>query len=382
MNVTLKTGIACLVDTQRIREAGVSDEELCRYLPSYILHPRDFTATGAVKKVLLRAVNGVVITLATIVLRPRREKAGSLDIHEVERVYRREARTYDRKHRLTTRGMDTAWRRWAGAAVAAFGRGAVGPVRVLDLCSGTGLSVSEMVTVLRLWNMQAAITGFDYNEDMLRYARSRRLSGGGITVNFERGDAMNMVAGAGARDGGLASFAPRSFDVATQMFGIGGIADPVAVFRNVLALLAPGGHYFLIDMHRPVPELPGEFPFLTRWIRAPFLEHLAYHEHTIPVILNRLWGWRDTTMDFYYLPLVTLTDEAGGRWGFRVLNFVTESQRWWLDLPFMNIARICVEKVPLTRDEAERRERILSVITAPRSGQDTIETPRRESRNK
>ncbi|MEK7117946.1 MAG: class I SAM-dependent methyltransferase, partial [Patescibacteria group bacterium] len=171
---------------------------------------------------------------------------------------------------------------------------------------------------------------------------------------FVRGDAMSLAE----------SFELHSIDIVTQIFGIGGIPEPLRVFEGVLQILKPNGQFLLIDMHKPIPEQPGEWPFFLRWCRFPVLEMVTFEETTIPLVLNRLWGWRDTTLCFYLLPLATYRDSDGRYWGFEVKSFEQESQRWWFSLPLMPIARIVVEKTGIAEETARKREAILKSCVA------------------
>jgi hypothetical protein len=94
------------------------------------------------------------------------------------------------------------------------------------------------------------------------------------------------------------------------------------------------------------------------------MEMVVYEDSTLPVVLNRLWGWRDTTLCFYLLPLATYCDDAGKYWGFEVKTFEQESQRWWFALPLMPVAKIVVEKVEISKEVAKKREEILAACTA------------------
>ena len=356
----VKSKPALLVDPSRLSEAGVSSEEFGAYFPRY-LREIPFLGCGSLRYMGLEFMQWLLQLSVKIFLHPRKDLVGDLVINEVEKVYNREAATYDVKHHLTTHGMDTVWRRLASWSVATIGRNNSGVVTVLDLCTGTGLTIREMATLLSEWGISGSVTGLDYNVKMLDIASSRNGSYRGIDVHFVRGDAMNLSRDEQSADG-LERFAANSFDAVTQMFGIGGISDPLLVFQGVLQILKSGGQFFLIDMHQPIANQPGEWPFLLKWFRFPRLEAMTYEKTTIPLVLNRLWGWRDATLDFYLLPLVTWQDTNGFRWGFKVANFEVESQRWWLGLPIMPVAKIIVEKVTIDEREFVKRQKILSLI--------------------
>jgi ubiquinone/menaquinone biosynthesis C-methylase UbiE len=335
-----------------------SDSEVLARFPSYVRRPLDLELAWF-ERLIFYAIKGPAELALRLLLRPRREPAGALDVAEVDRVYSREAVGYDSKHHLTTRGQDLHWRRTAGWMVAAASEPRP---RVLDLCTGTGLTAIEVVAVMREHEREVDIVGLDYNQAMLAEAAKRAapVSDFDCKLTFVRGDATALVDPA---PDGFATFARSSFDIVTQVFGIGGVANPVAVADNVLSVLREGGRFLLIDMHRPVLGLPGEWALPGFWVRFPRWEYFSYAKTTLPLVLGRLWGWRDTTLDFYLAPLVC-HEEDGVPYGFRLVWRVVESERWWLGLPFMPTCRMVLEKVRLDRAEYERRQRILKKIGA------------------
>jgi ubiquinone/menaquinone biosynthesis C-methylase UbiE len=290
------------------------------------------------------------------VLRPRKEKPGSLNQAEVERVYQKEAKTYDLKHHMTTRGMDLFWRRWAGQVLVNYVNNIQSEdIKVIDLCTGTGLTSVEIVKVCQEWNCQYSLYGVDYCTEMLKIAKSRNLPS---HVQFVRGDATNLCDN---REPGFKNFAKNSIDFVSQVFGIGGIDRPLSNFKEILKVLKINGQYAMIDMHVPIESLPGEWPFLFKWWRMPILEKRVYQEVTIPLALKTLWAWRDTTWLFYVLRLITLFDQ-GKYYGFKVQSFNFMTERWWLALPIMPIAKIVVEKQEINQEEAKMRQYILENI--------------------
>ena len=277
-------------------------------------------------------------------------------------MYNLEAASYDAKHHLTTRGMDMIWRRLAGWFVVNFGRMSDKKISVLDICTGTGLTIREIVLSMIEWGIRGRVIGFDYNKKMLIVAQGKNIKGNGIEVEFVRGDAMNMAKNDVPVIDSFKRFDSESLDVLTQMLGIGGIFDPLKVFKGAIQILKPGGQYFLLDMHQPIKDQPGEWPFFLKWFRFPMLEAITYNKTTIPLVLNRLWAWRDTTMDFYLLPLVVFEDANGKKWGFKVVSLEVESHRWWLSLPIMPVAKMIVEKMIISDTEYEQRKKILKIL--------------------
>lgn len=348
-------------DPVSLTEAEVDENDFYTYFPKYLYNPTSLEC-GTTKYVLLESIQILLRILVAVTLRPGRTQIENLDLHEVEKVYNREAITYDIKHHLTTRGKDSSWRRQAGWFVVAESRKKGGYLSVLDLCTGTGLTVLEMVSSLSHWGIRASVTGLDYNTKMLDIARSRKLNCQDITIRFVRGNAMELVRENAPIADEMAYFKVGSVDVITQVFGVGGISDPISVFNGVLQILSPGGKFLLTDMHQPIAEQAGEWPFLLKWCKFPMLEAYTYNRSTKPIVLNRLWGWRDPTLDYYLLPLIVWEDTANNKWGFSILNFEVESQRWWFGLPLMPVGKIIVEKTRINDEEFEKRRKILGLI--------------------
>jgi len=333
------------IDMENLKRNGIPQKELKKYLPRYILKPTPLYYSR-IKNACFFVVRMFLTILVKVFLRPRKI-SGNLDTIEVKELYDKEARTYDRKHHLTTRGMDLIWRRDCGWFVSVVGRRKIENIRVLDVCTGTGLTIKEMIPILKEWGIEGEFYALDYNERMLDLAK-KNINSAHSVISFVKEDAMNME-----------NIASNYFDAVTQMFGIGGVEKPQKVFEEILRVLNPNGQLFLIDMHKPIPEYPGEWPFLLKWFRFPTLEAVVYEKTTIPLVLNRLWGWRDITLCFYFLPLITYQDTKGSCWGFETEYLKQESQRWWFVLPLMPIAKIIVKKTEISTEEARIRKIIL-----------------------
>ena len=343
----------------RIKD-GLIVERYRSFFPSYLTNTTTFNPS-AIHTYLMTMAQWAIQSAIEIVLKPRSGQVGKLDIKEVEGIYDREANTYDIKHHMTTYGMDTTWRRTASWRVVNYARNASGGIKVLDLCTGTGLAVIEIANTLAPWGFSVQITGLDYNANMLKVAKSRSIEGDNVEVQFVRGDATAFCQEASdTSDASMYKCRSNSFDLATQVFGIGGVDRPGSVFENVLWALKPGGEYVLIDMHRPIANQPGEWPLLWKFLNMPLMEAVTYERTTIPLALNRLWGWRDTTLDFYRAPLATI-EEHGKFWGFTVEYFEVESQRWWCNLPVMPIARLVLKKTEISEAEMSIRNQLLAL---------------------
>lgn len=348
------------IDFNFIKENKITLDSIEKYFPKYLLHPNYASYKyNFVKSIFFNLTRIFLVVLVKIFLRPGKPVSHILGLKEVDDIYRKEADTYNKKHHLTTRGMDLNWRKNMGWHIAFSSLGKSESILILDLCTGTGLTVQEISKILEECSLKSDIVGLDFSIDMLRKAEIILPSSNNHVVNFVRGDAMDLVLHSNKPDDELVKFDYNTFDFVTQMFGVGGILDPVKEFNGVIRILKPNGQFFIIDMHRPIPNLPGEWPLLLKWLRFPLFESYVYETTTIPLVLNRLWGWRDTTLCFYILPLITYKDENDKFWGFKTVYFEQESQRWWFALPFMPVAKMIVEKVQITENEAIKRGVIL-----------------------
>src|SRR3989344_109122 len=343
-----------------IRDANPLARDL---LPGYLVEKLEVEC-GPLSRACFYLLQLPLRLFVWVALRPRAEQPGNLEQAEVDRVYTARAKTYDRTHHITTRGQDTAWRRFAAWVVVTLPQPVI---TVLDLCTGTGLTVKELARLLYLHGKRAQITGLDYNQSMLACANQAFgcASGtegtqNGCEVRFVRGDATAFCS-RHADDRSFAVLLPSSVDAVTQVFGIGGVADPVAVFDEALAVLRENGRYILVDMHRPIPELSGEYPLPGAWVKTSQFEAYTYLNTTVPLVLARLWAWRDTTLDFYIAPFMVLR-ESGQWYGFRIITRTVESERWWFGLPVMPVCRLVLEKVRITEDEYRSRHAILQQL--------------------
>ncbi|MEK7531854.1 MAG: methyltransferase domain-containing protein [Patescibacteria group bacterium] len=329
---------------------GLKTEEARRALPRF-LYNRTIIKAGYFKIFCLKKVQILLQAYIYVMLRPRRGKVGTLDGNEVDVVYRREAETYDRKHHLTTSLTDTSWRRAAGWALVALARELGKNPQVLDLCTGTGLTIKEMGNILKENGLDACFIGLDYTEAMLEMARKQSYRNE-FKVSFVQGDATKLT------------FEENSFDFVSQVFGIGGIPltreDSAQVFVETLKVLNIGGRFYLHDMHRPIPSQPGEYPLLVfGGVPMPLLEIYTYLKSTVPLVLNRLWGWRDPTINYYLAEFTTYRAEKTGKyWGFRVLSEGFKAESWWFDFPVMPTKWTLSEKVEISKEECQRRNSI------------------------
>jgi len=344
------------VSAAMLQERKITAADVNRFIPNYVRYPVELEY-GSVQRLQFLGVRAFLSALVWFILQPRVTRVGNLNQDEVNAVYDGEADGYDWKHHMTTRYQDTMWRRQAGWFIANLARSNAN-MRVLDLCTGTGLTAEAIQEVLTQWGASVTVTGLDFNQRMLKRAASRNLGG----VEFVLGDATQLVKGQDFGDSPLVQFAANTFDAVTQMCGIGGIPRPLEQFEGVLRVLKPGGQFWMHDMHKPLPGLPG-IVVLPKWLASPALESYVYEDVCLPLVLNRLWGWRDPTALFYLLTLVTTSDvdpttQQARYFGFEVVNFMFEPQRWWFGIPYMPVAEITVKKVQIAKEEASLRSLI------------------------
>src|SRR3989344_1574683 len=289
---------------------------------------------------------------------------------EVEKIYHREAMTYERKHHLTTNFRDTWWRRHLGMDVVTHwmrvNQNGIDSVKILDLATGVGLSVEEMARVCSASGTNFDITALDYNQKMLdegnrhillRMRAEKLLDDKKRKVSFVRGDARRLINNSN-QDDNLQTFPKEYFDAVTIMFGAGGIDDPMAMFLEVLGVLKNGGIFDMLDIHRPIKGIKERWPFYIGEKNADVFAFLAWEYATKPLVLRALWGWRDPSFMFYVLPFV-VREEKSRFWGFRTMSFKLNNEPWWLKLPVMKTGHIIVEKIEITKDEYTKRKFLL-----------------------
>lgn len=265
---------------------------------------------------------------------------------------------YRWRHSRTTAGHDESLRRNAAQLLLAEAKqlSAEKSFRVLDLCTGIGLSVEEMLRVFHLHGVKTKMTGVDISSAMLDIARATVSN-----CDFVRGDVTRLTIG---NDDLTHVFSHDSFDAVTSVFGLGGVPDAKAAGAEALRILRPSGLFIVTDMHRPIPELATGFQGKRRTRIFPLFEMMTYREVTTPLVLHGVWRWVDPTSMFYILPLVVI-EEGGQWWGFKSELFQYEARAWWCTLlPFVPTATVVLRKIRLTEEEARVRSMALTSISA------------------
>jgi demethylmenaquinone methyltransferase/2-methoxy-6-polyprenyl-1,4-benzoquinol methylase len=149
---------------------------------------------------------------------------------KVRAMFSRLAERYDLVNDVMSFGMHRKWKR---DAVRLALEGLAPPVRILDLCCGTGdmcFLASELGA--------APVVGADFTLPMLAVARRRAESRSG-RPGFVGADALRLP------------FADGSFDAITVGYGLRNVADPRGALAEMRRVLAPGGRAVVLDFGKP-----------------------------------------------------------------------------------------------------------------------------------
>jgi demethylmenaquinone methyltransferase/2-methoxy-6-polyprenyl-1,4-benzoquinol methylase len=151
---------------------------------------------------------------------------------KVRAMFSRLAGRYDVVNDVMSFGLH---RRWKKDTVRLALAGRTGPVRILDLCCGTG-----DLSFLAEANARpgSRITGLDFTLPMLGVAARRRAVAQSRSA-FAQGDALRLP------------FPDGAFDVVTVGYGLRNIADPLAALREMRRVLAPEGRVVVLDFGKP-----------------------------------------------------------------------------------------------------------------------------------
>ncbi len=160
---------------------------------------------------------------------------------------------YDLLNRLLSFGCDRAWRNAIASRVQAQGQ-----VRLLDLGTGTG------DLLLTLWARckasLASVTGLDLSENML--ALAKRKTPPGCPATWIHASAQKIP------------LPDQSQDSVTMAFAIRNCPDPPQVLREMVRVLAPGGHAYILEFSMP-----------QSWLFRRV--YLFYFRHILPLV----GGW-------------------------------------------------------------------------------------------
>lgn len=194
-------------------------------------------------------------------------------------------------------------RLWKNRLVREIEQETEGPIRVLDLCCGTG----DISVRLEKSSRVDSLLSLDFSPKMLEIAKNR-LAGPAIKgrVKLEIGDATK-----------LNGVATESLDAVSVGFGLRNVNDLDKAISEIYRVLKPGGVFANLDVGK---------------VKNPLLRFFAdfYFFRIVPLFGYILWGGRNDMFD--YLPVSSLSypdqDILKGRMenaGFqnvRYVNFV------------------------------------------------------------
>jgi demethylmenaquinone methyltransferase/2-methoxy-6-polyprenyl-1,4-benzoquinol methylase len=192
------------------------------------------------------------------------DSPGTLPEPQVQAMFDRIARVYDRMNAVMTAGLDRRWRERA-ADLATVSPGD----RALDVATGTGDLALELA---RRVAPGGEVVGADFSEAMLEIARTKS-GAAGVPVRFEAANALALP------------YADGSFAAATVGFGARNFADLRRGLAEMARVVAPGGRVVVLEITTPTR------PPLSTLLRVWF-------DHVVPA-LGRLAGDPDA---YEYLP--------------------------------------------------------------------------------
>ena len=165
-------------------------------------------------------------------------RSGTLPESQVQAMFDRIARVYDRMNTVMTAGMHHRWRERA-VDLAAVGPGD----RALDVATGTGDLAIELATRV---GPGGEVVGIDFSARMLELARHK--SG---AVRFEQANALELP------------FADGEFAAATVGFGARNFSDLGRGLAEMVRVTRPGGRVVVLEL--TTPERPPLSWFFRMW---------------------------------------------------------------------------------------------------------------------
>ena len=183
----------------------------------------------------------------------------------VKRIFSEIAPRYDLLNHVLSLNIDRRWRR---KAIAALGVERDQAGRYLDLCAGTMDVAAE---ISRLPGFRGMVIGADFAEPMLR-AGAEKIKGTRIAP--VTADAVQLPIASGQLAGAIVSF------------GIRNVAGLDESLREAFRVLAPGGHFVILE-------------FSTPRMRILRVLYQLYFHHVLPLIGRLISGHRTA---YQYLP--------------------------------------------------------------------------------
>jgi demethylmenaquinone methyltransferase / 2-methoxy-6-polyprenyl-1,4-benzoquinol methylase len=178
---------------------------------------------------------------------------GTLPEPQVQAMFDRIARVYDRMNAVMTVGMHQRWRERA-ADLAALEPGG----RALDVATGTG---DLALALERRVAPGGEVVGMDFSEQMLALAREKAAPQ--ADIRFESGNALEL------------QYADGEFDAAAVGFGARNFADLRRGLAEMARVVRPGGRVVVLEI--TTPERPPLSLFFRLWFdrAVPGLGRLA-----------------------------------------------------------------------------------------------------------
>ena len=168
-----------------------------------------------------------------------REELAAKKSGEIRGMFGRIAPRYDLLNRVLSLGRDVSWRPLVAKRVSV-----AAPVRVLDVCAGTG--------DLALALPDGLAVGVDFSLPMLAVAR-RKAAGHGRSLPLVAADALRLPV------------PDACIDVVTVAFGVRNFEGLEAGLTELVRVLRPGGTLLVLEFSRPRGPLA---PLLAWWVRA------------------------------------------------------------------------------------------------------------------
>ncbi len=163
----------------------------------------------------------------------------------INKIFTRISGKYDLMNHLLSFGVDMSWRNSAVSEIIKMAGGRRG-LAVLDIATGTGDLAIAAERALNKDDINAQVTGMDFNKDMLVLARekARKL---GVKIAFERGDALRM------------KYKSASFDIITSGFALRNFDDLDRFASEAYRVLRRDGSFVFVDMAMPNEKLGTTF---------------------------------------------------------------------------------------------------------------------------
>ena len=163
---------------------------------------------------------------------------GTLPEPEVQAMFDRIARVYDRVNSVMTAGLHHTWRRRAAQLTALAPGG-----RAVDVATGTGDLAFELGHRVA---PGGSVTGIDFSEAMLERARAKAVQRAQTTsspvevaIEFARANALALP------------FGDDEFDAATVGFGARNFSDLGQGLAEMARVVKPGGRVVVLEITTP-----------------------------------------------------------------------------------------------------------------------------------